>query len=121
MDGGKTARCCYDNVFTDSRSYHGVQCSRKATTEHDGKPYCKTHNPALKKAKSEAQSEKWREQWAAEALARTKSSKRTELYPKLIDCLTTVETYLREESILHESNPVMRDIIATLAEAKKYL
>jgi hypothetical protein len=34
-------------------------CSKSATTEHDGKPYCKTHNPALRKARNDAAHQAW--------------------------------------------------------------
>lgn len=44
----------------------GIQCSKNAKVEREGKWYCGTHDPVAVKQKREARDLEWREKYAAE-------------------------------------------------------
>ena len=50
-------RCC-ETVWVDD--WHKSQCSRQAVIEHDGKHYCKIHDPEYIKVKNEKANAKFK-------------------------------------------------------------
>jgi len=57
-------KCCAD--ILDSYTYRGRRCNKNAKIEHEGKWYCGTHSPLLKKKRQQ----EWQAKYDAERAAR---------------------------------------------------
>ncbi|MFA5217088.1 hypothetical protein [Sulfuricurvum sp.] len=72
------AKCCEQFMS----GWHIKQCDRNATTEYEGNPYCKQHNPELRRMRDEESTRKWNEKREHE-----KKRKLIEAYWLVIDDL----------------------------------
>jgi uncharacterized Zn finger protein (UPF0148 family) len=74
--------------------WHNRLCGLTATTEYDGKPYCKIHNPAIKAEKERRRNEKWdreraerNSRWEKQEAQRKEQERKAEAYQPLYDAL----------------------------------
>lgn len=79
-------KCC-EKLYAD---FHYYPCARNATTEHEGKPYCKTHNPALRQAKQDASTQAWKAEMAAKTEKRTADAHKIAVHDDLVSALQDV-------------------------------
>lgn len=82
---------CAGKIF---RGYRYYSCSNKASHEHEGTMYCKTHHPPTVQAKREkklaeyeAESRRRAAAYKAEADAKAEMKRRAECFPDLLEAL----------------------------------
>ena len=85
--------------------FHMHQCTRKATVERNGKPFCKTHDPVAIKERDDARHREWQEKWDRERAASERKSAaiafcegvETETIRALTDNGETLAKWLKEK------------------------
>lgn len=73
-----TGKKCCESVYDPGR-FRPRGCSKNATVERDGKPYCGLHDPDRVEAKRAERHAKLDRQWAAERAAKQQEAERQEL------------------------------------------
>ena len=84
-----TDQNCCESVYRPGMFRPG-RCSKKATKEHNGRPYCSLHYPPTVAAKRDERSARWKAKWAAENAAAKANNKRIKLGERALD-------YMRSE------------------------
>lgn len=86
---------CAGKIF---RGYRYYSCSNKASHEHEGTMYCKTHHPPTVQAKREkklaeyeAESRRRAASYKAEADAKAEMKRRAECFPDLLEALQALD------------------------------
>lgn len=78
---------CGKQVQSDGMGFHYHQCQRKGVVEHEGKWYCKQHDPKEVARRREAQTKKWNAEWAAKQARWKREEARASAYPLMLNLL----------------------------------
>jgi hypothetical protein len=78
---------CVKSIYSD---YGLHQCVRNATTNHDDKPYCKQHNPALRKVKLDANYQAYKAENDAKYAKQKTDAHKIAVHDELVSALQDV-------------------------------
>jgi hypothetical protein len=80
-------KCCEVMTSFQGGWPNSHRCIRNATTEHDGKFYCKQHNPALRKEKADAKYQAYKAEWSAKYDKRVADAHKIAVHDELVAVL----------------------------------
>jgi len=84
-----TGQNCCESVYRAGMFRPG-KCAKRATKEHNSKPYCSLHYPPTVAAKRDERSAKWAAEYAAKNAAAKRQAQATRLGERALD-------YMRSE------------------------